>query len=62
MKNNQNEYEVSVSLSFRETVKANSAGEAILKMESKYIHGKGRLPREWIEVDIDNNWFCQVED
>ena len=46
----------------RETVKANSAGEAILKMESKYIHGKGRLPREWIEVDIDNNWFCQVED
>lgn len=62
MKDKQKEYNISVSLNFTETVKANSAGEAILKLESKYIHGKGRLPREWIEVDIDNNWFCQVED
>lgn len=62
MKNNQNEYEISVHLGFIETVKAKNLNEAIKKLEDKYIHGKGRLPREYIHVEEYESYWCQVED
>ena len=62
MKNKQKEYEVAVHLNFTEMVKANNLKEAIKKLEDKYIHGKGRLPREYITVEGYESYFCQVED
>lgn len=60
MKDKQKEFEIEVSLCFTELVKANSVEEAIKKLEYKYIHGKGRLPREFIEIDEYNPYFCQA--
>lgn len=62
MKNKQKEFEIIVSLCFKEPVKANSVEEAIKKLEDKYIHGKGRLPREFIEIDEYEDYFCQIGD
>jgi hypothetical protein len=59
------EFEVEVSLNFTEFVKARTVNEAVKKLEDKYIHGKGRLPRDYIDItvpDSDNYYWCQVED
>ena len=62
MKDKQEEFEVAVNLNFTEMVKAKSLDEAIKKLENKYIHGKGRLPREYIHIEEYESYFCQVED
>ena len=63
MNNKKKEFEIEVSLCFTELVKANSVEEAIKKLEDKYIHGNGELPREFIEIDEYNeDYFCQVGD
>lgn len=56
------EFEIAVNLNFVEVVKARTKEEAIKKMENKYVHGKGRLPREYIAVCEYEPYFCQVED
>lgn len=56
------EFEIAVNLNFVEVVKARTKEEAIKKMENKYVHGKGRLPREYIDVCEYEPYFCQVED
>ena len=62
MKSGIQEFEVLVSLNFTEFVKARTVEEAIEKLEDKYIHGKGRLPREYIEVEEYTCDHYQVED
>lgn len=62
MRNKQEEYVLEVSLGFTERVKASSIDAAIKKLEDKYIHGKGRLPREWIAVEEYKLDWYQVED
>ncbi len=57
-----NKYWVSVTCSWVEQVKANSIEEAIKKTERLYIYGKGRFPREYVEVREENLDFVQVED
>ena len=46
----QNVYMVSVSCSWLQPVKANSMEEAIKKTEKLYKYGKGRFPREYVEI------------
>lgn len=58
----QKEFEIEVSLCFSEWVKANSVEEAIKKLEDKYIHGNGELPREFIKINEYEDYFCQVGD
>ena len=61
----QNEYMISITCSWIEPVKANSIKEAIKKTEQKYKYGKGRFPREYVEVvdeQCDPYYFAQVED
>ena len=56
-------YMVSVECSWIETVKASSMQEAINKTEKLYKYGKGRFPREYVEVsDGCCSYWCQVED
>lgn len=56
-------YWVSVACSWVEPVKAESMEEAIKKTEKLYRYGKGRFPREYVEVsDGGCNYFCQIED
>lgn len=62
MKNKQKEFEIEVRLCFTEMVRANSVEEAIKKLEDKYIHGKGELPRAFIKIDEYEDYFCQVGD
>jgi hypothetical protein len=62
MKSGLQEFEVLVSLNFTEFVKARTVEEAIKKLEDKYIQGKGRLPREYIEVEEYACDHYQVED
>lgn len=65
MKSDMQEFEVLVSLNFTEFVKARTTEEAVKKLEDKYIHGRGRLPREYIEVEAceeSKDSFAQVED
>jgi hypothetical protein len=62
MKSDIQEFEVLVSLNFTEFVKARTVEEAIEKLEDKYIYGKGRLPREYIEVEEYTCDHYQVED
>lgn len=62
----QDIYMVSVSCSWLEPVKASSMEEAIKKTEKLYMYGKGRFPREYVEVsdggcDHWSKWY-QVED
>ena len=57
-----NKYWVSVECSWVEQVKANSMKEAIEKTEKLYKYGKGRFPREYVEVSEENLDFVQVED
>ena len=57
------EYLVSVTCSFTTPVKADSLEEAIEKTKKLYKYGRGRLPREYIEVsDACNGYVYQVED
>ncbi len=62
MKSGLEEFEALVSLNFTEKVKARTMEEAIKKLEDKYIHGKGRLPRDYIEVEEYESGWCQIED
>ena len=62
MKSDMQEFEVLVSLNFTEKVKAHTIEEAVKKLEDKYIRGKGRLPREYIEVEEYTCDHYQVED
>ena len=57
-----NKYWVSISCSWVEQVKANSLEEAIKKTERLYMYGKGRFPREYVEVSEENITPFQVED
>ena len=58
----QNTYMVSVTCSWLEPVRASSMEEAIKKTEKLYKYGKGRFPREYVEVTDDNfNWY-QIKD
>ncbi len=56
------EFEVAVNLNFTEFVKARTIEEAIKKLEDKYIHGKGRLPRDYIHIEEYECDWCQIED
>lgn len=59
----QNTYMVSVNCCWCENVKANSMEEAIKKTEKLYKYGKGRFPREYVEVDSGHyDYWCQIED
>ena len=62
MKSDMQEFEVLVSLNFTEKVKAYTIEEAIKKLEDKYIYGRGRLPREYIEVEEYTCDHYQIED
>lgn len=53
---------VSVTCSWIEQVKASSMEEAIKKTEQSYKYGKGRFPREYVEVSDGNCDFYQIED
>ena len=56
-------YWVSVACSWVEPVKASSMEEALKKTEQLYKHGKGRFPREYVEVAAEScSYWCQVED
>ena len=58
----QKTYMVSVECSWLTQVKATSMEEAIKKTEKLYKYGKGRFPREYVEVsDGKCDWY-QVED
>ena len=57
----KNTYMVSVACSWLEPVKADSMEEAIKKTEKLYRYGKGRFPREYVEVS-DGNCSYQAED
>lgn len=57
-----NKYWVSVNCSWVEQVKANSMEEAVKKTEKLYKQGKGRFPREYVEVREENWDFVQVEE
>ena len=56
-------YMVSVACSWVEPVKANSMEEAIKKTEKLYKYGKGRFPREYVEVAAEDcSYWCQIDD
>ena len=56
-------YWVSVACSWVEPVKAESMEEALKKTEALYKYGKGRFPREYVEVAAENcSYRCQIED
>lgn len=56
-------YWVSVACSWVEPVKAESMEEALKKTEALYKYGKGRFPREYVEIAPENcSYWCQVED
>lgn len=59
----QDTYWVSVACSWVTPVKASSMEEAIKKTERLYKYGKGRFPREYVEVAAEDcSYWCQVED
>ena len=63
----QKTYIVGITCSWYEPIKANSMQEAIEKAEQKYKYGKGRFPREYVDVedgeyDSEGRLYCQVED
>ena len=60
----QETYMVSITCSWIEPVKANSMKEAIKKAEQKYKYGRGRFPREYVDVEDGkcDYYFAQVED
>ena len=61
MREELEEFELEINLTFHETVRAHNIEEAIKKMEDKYVDGHGRLPRNLIEV-YEHSWgFCQVD-
>lgn len=55
-------YLISVSCSWTTPVKAKTAEEAIRKTEELYKYGRGRFPREYTEVYVERDRFCQIED
>lgn len=55
-------YMVSVSCSWIQPVKANSMEEAIKKTEKLYKYGKGKFPREYVEVSDGKCDWWQIED
>lgn len=58
----QDTYMVSVVCSWIKCVKASSMEEAIKKVEKSYKYGKGRFPREYVEVSDGNCDWYQIED
>ena len=60
----QETYMVSVTCAWFEPVKASSMQDAIEKTEQKYKYGKGRFPREFVDVEDGqcDGYFTQVED
>jgi len=58
----QETYMVSIACSWIEPVKANSIEEAIKKTEQKYKYGRGRFPREYVEVSEEYCDWKQIED
>lgn len=59
---NEHTYLISVSCSWITPVKAKTVEEAIRKTDELYKYGKGRFPREYTEVSVERDRFCQVED
>lgn len=56
-------YMVSIVCSWIEPVKVSSMAEAIKKTEKLYKYGKGRFPREYVEVSDGNcDYWCEIED
>lgn len=56
------EYWVGVNCSFIQKIKANTPEEAVKKAEKTYRWGRGQLPREYVEVYLENIDFTQIED
>ena len=56
-----NKYIVRVDCSWVEEVRANSMEEAVQKTENKYRYGKGRFPREYVEVRSECAEWCEIE-
>lgn len=59
-------FTVAIDIGWIEEVSASNVQEAIKLTEQKYKWGRGRIPREYIEVseesDILCGFACQVED
>ena len=53
---------VSIACSWIEEISAESMEEAIKKAEKSYRYGKGRFPREYVEVTSGYGDWCQIED
>lgn len=49
-KSTKNTYWMTVEISWEECVSADSEIEAVKKLLSKYKEGKGRIPREYVDV------------
>ena len=58
----QDTYWVSVTCSWIKGIKASSMEEAIEKAEKSYKYGKGRFPREYVEVTDGKCDFYQIVD
>ena len=58
----KNTYDICVDCCWIESVKANSLEEAIEQTKSRYKDGKGRFPREFVDVYEYKPYFCQIED
>ena len=61
-KSTKNTYWMTVEISWEECVSADSEIEAVKKLLSKYKEGRGRIPREYVDVHpIDGFLEVQVE-
>lgn len=55
-------YLVSITCTWSEEVKADNIEEAIQKMRQKYKYGKGRFPREYVDVySYEDDPWCEIE-
>lgn len=54
-------YAVSITCSWIEEVTADSMDDAVRKAEKKYRTGKGRIPREYVEVQKEYEPWCEIE-
>lgn len=54
-------YAVSITCSWIEEVTADSMDDAVRKAEKKYRTGKGRIPREYVEVSKEYEPWCEIE-
>lgn len=54
-------FTVSIECSWIEEVKADSEEAALKKTYEKYRKGKGRFPREYVDVSIEHINWCEIE-